>query len=669
MKKLFLILTFQLVSTLLLAQKSSDWQKNFPSKINWYKVSDAGVLLVATKDALYGLSPEGQELWKADDIENIKESNLDIIENTPYIVLVKSGILKGNNKVVDVVTGKTVFNSNDNGFQNVSKRLYLPKSNKLVFYGGSKNGILMLMLVDLSNGQKAWEQTKIFEKNSEQIVSEAGELDDALLIATNKRIYKLSKTTGEEMYNIDIKSDMPVMAPAPKKGGMFGGIKAMGNAFGGNREEANAMQTMTSADFFQHKDNASFYFWNQDVLTKFEAATGKEIWKRFELPSPIAYILHDTRGMLVATAEKKQEDVEKANKGGGGLLGKIKSKNAAGKNRASLYLIDNNTGLEKWNSDIDLKGDVLAYKLTGNKLVLATQKDDGDNFISIADLDVGKSVTKKPLEIKGEIQDLQVTPQGLYYRTTDQINILDFESGDKTWKKGFKVKQCVGYNDNGGIGYICANDNIYKVDFNTGEMDEWVKGLGFNKDEDPSALQVTDEGVFVSSNQNASLYDKTGKQIYHTYVPAPGRTLTGKLLSGLGGAASLAIGAAGAARSAQLSYAKGYYGSTDPQLDSDIKRSNQLASAGISSAVSSFQSISKRFNATKQANGFIAMLTNFGKSNQAKDAGITIVDKKTGKRLNDMLFGDKTSPDYTIDDIGKVVYYQSDNNVLEGFKF
>jgi hypothetical protein len=165
------------------------------------------------------------------------------------------------------------------------------------------------------------------------------------------------------------------------------------------------------------------------------------------------------------------------------------------------------------------------------------------------------------------------------------------------------------------------------------------------------------------------LYDKTGKQIYHTYVPAPGRTLTGKLLSGLGGAASLAIGAAGAARSAQLSYAKGYYGSTDPQLDSDIKRSNQLASAGISSAVSSFQSISKRFNATKQANGFIAMLTNFGKSNQAKDAGITIVDKKTGKRLNDMLFGDKTSPDYTIDDIGKVVYYQSDNNVLEGFKF
>ncbi len=661
MNKLFLVLTFQLVSTLLMAQKPADWQKNFPSKINWYKVSDAGVLLVATKDALYGLSPEGQEVWKADEIENIKEGNLDIIENTPYIVLVKSGLIKGNNKVVDVVTGKIVFNTSDNGLANVTKRLYLPKSNKLVFYGGGNAG-LMLMMVDLSTGQKVWEQTKIFEKNSEQIVSEAGELNDALLIATNKRIYKLSKATGEEMFNIDIKSDIPVMAPKKKKGGMFGG-------FGGNNGDANEMQTMTSADFFQHKDDNSFYFWNQDVLTKFEAATGKEMWKRFELPSPIAYVLHDTRGMLIATAEKRQEDVAKANNGGGGLLGKLKSKSAAGKNRASLYLIDPATGEEKWNSDIDLKGDVLAYKLTGNKLVLATQKDDGDNFISIADLDAGKSVTKKPLGIKGEIQDLQVTPSGLYYRTTDQINILDLESGDKTWKKGFKVKKCVGYNDEGGIGYVCANDMIYKVDFNTGDMEEWVKGLGFNKDEDPSSLQVTEEGVFVSSNQNANLYGKDGKQIYHTYVPAPGRTLTGKLLSGLGGAASLAVGAAGAAQSAQLSYAKGYYGSTDPSLDNQIKASNQMAAAGMSSAVSSFQSISKRFNATKQANGFITMLTNFGNSNQAKDAGITIVDKKSGKRLNDFLFGDKTSPDYTIDDLGKVVYYQSDNNTLEGFKF
>jgi hypothetical protein len=63
------------------------------------------------------------------------------------------------------------------------------------------------------------------------------------------------------------------------------------------------------------------------------------------------------------------------------------------------------------------------------------------------------------------------------------------------------------------------------------------------------------------------------------------------------------------------------------------------------------------------------MLTNFGNSNMAKDAGVTIVDKATGKRTADMLLGDKTTPDYTIDDLRKVIYYHSDGNTIEGFKF
>jgi hypothetical protein len=57
--------------------------------------------------------------------------------------------------------------------------------------------------------------------------------------------------------------------------------------------------------------------------------------------------------------------------------------------------------------------------------------------MSIVDLDAGSSITKEPLPIKGEIRDLQLVPQGLYYRTASEINILDLETGNKTWKKGF----------------------------------------------------------------------------------------------------------------------------------------------------------------------------------------------------------------------------------------
>lgn len=96
-----------------------------------------------------------------------------------------------------------------------------------------------------------------------------------------------------------------------------------------------------------------------------------------------------------------------------------------------------------------------------------------------------------------------------------------------------------------------------------------------------------------------------------------------------------------AAQAAQMSYAKGYYGSTNPQLDRDIKTANANAAAFAGAASSSFASISRRFKATKEANNFMSMLTNFGNTNMAKDAGVMIVDKNSGKEIRKIIFGDK----------------------------
>ncbi|MDB5201618.1 MAG: hypothetical protein JWQ27_1027 [Ferruginibacter sp.] len=648
------------------AQKATDWTKSFPSKVKWYKITDAGVLVVGTNDALYGINPgDGKETWKIDQIENIQEENYDPIEGTPYIVLAKRGLLKSSNNIVDVVTGKLIANTRDLGLAAITKRIHLMKNNAVLFYGTGSTGKPTLMMVNLSDGQKVWEQAKLFEKNSEQIVSEAGETSDGIFIATNRNIYKLNKQTGDILYSVDMKSDVPVAAPKEEKKSMFGLPK-----FGkGIDAGANEQATMTSADFFQKDDKNIIYFWNQDILTAFNVADGKEVWTRVELPSPITNILYDTHGMLVATSEKTQEDVSKASKGGGGLIGKIKRSSAGKKNRASLLCLDMNTGAEKWNSDVDLQGDVMAYKLNGSKLILATARDQGTNFISIVNLDEGKSITKKPLSIKGEIRDLQIVPQGLYYRTEDQINILDLETGDKTWKKGFSVKNCSGSNASDKTGYVYANDILYKVDFEKGDVAEWVTGIKFDGKEEPTSVQVRENGVLLTSDQNARLYGFDATQKWHTYQPAPGRTMAGKLLSGMGGLASAMVSAQQMAQSAQLSYAKGYYGSTDPAMDNSIKNANANASNFAGAAASSFASISRRFKATREANNYMAMLTNFGNSNQAKDAGVMMIDKSTGKEVRKMLFGDKKDPDYKLDELGKVVFYKADGNEIQGFTF
>ncbi|MEO5501417.1 MAG: PQQ-binding-like beta-propeller repeat protein [Ginsengibacter sp.] len=667
MKKLCFALTLLLCGTVLFAQKNTDWTKNFPSKINWYKISDAGTLVVATKDGLYGISAQdGSEVWKNDDIENIQESNYDPIEGTPYAALSKAGLTKSVNNIVDLVTGKIVANTKDLGLRTVSKRIYLVKSNKVLFYGGSDKGAMVLVLADLSTGQKLWEQEKIFSKNSEQIISQAGETTDAIFIATNKNIYKLKKETGEVQYEIAMKSDLPIAAPEAEKGGGLGKMFSIGKNMD---KAAGQMATLTSAEFFQHGDPNIIYFWNQDILTAFNVADGKEVWKRVELPSPIANILFDERGMLVATAEKTAEDMQKANEKGRGLIGKIKKSGAAKKNRATLLCLDMATGAEKWNSDVDLQGDVIAYKLSGNKLILATARDQGTNFISIVDLDAGKSITKKPLSIKGTVTDLQIVPQGLYFRTTEQINILDLETGDKTWKKGFAVNSCSGQNADAKTGYVYANGIVYKVDFEKGDLNEWVTGIKFDNKEEPTSLQLRENGVLLTSDQNARLYDYAGKQVFHTYEQPPGRTLAGKLTSGLGALTSAAISAQQMAQSAQMSYSKGYYGSTSSSMDNSIKNANTNASNFGGAAVESFKSISKRFSATKQANNFMAMLTNFGGGNTAKEAGVMMIDKTNGKEIRKIILGDKKDPDYQMDELGRVVYYKANGSEISGFRF
>ncbi|MBL0357259.1 MAG: PQQ-binding-like beta-propeller repeat protein [Chitinophagaceae bacterium] len=661
MKKYLLLVSFVFATLANHAQTpAKEWAKKFPGNVKWYQISDAGILIVCTGDALYGLNPEtGEESWKIDKLDDVKEENYDAVEGTPYAALIKSSLMKGaQHTIIDISNGKLIASSPDFDILNIVKRIHIKELNAMMMYGFSKsNGKPTMVMFSLVDGHKIWEQKKLFEKNSEEVVSNGLSVDDGIYIATTKNLYKLNPASGEIIWSQDRKTEKPVAAVVESKG-MFGKK---------SRVDLSANATSSSAQFFlRNNDKSRIWFWNQEALFAFNPADGKPVTKEVELESPVGYILYDTHGMLVATAEKTQKDMAKGG-GGGGLLGKIKS-SGGGKNRATLLCIDPETGDKKWKDEIDLKGDVNAYKLVGNKLILATQKDNGDNFISLIDLDAGKSVTKKPLSVNGDIRDLEIVPQGLYYRTSDEINILDLESGDKTWKKGFKVKQCAGDNANDKLGYVFANDIIYKVDFTTGDIQEWIKDIKFDGKEDPTSLQVRENGILVTSEQNASLFSNDGKLVWHSFNKAPGKTLTGKMLSGLGGLAATMMAAQQAGEAARLSYAKGYYGSTSPALDNDIKNANANAAAFAGAAAASFAAIGKRFKATRQANDFMAVMTVLGNNNQASSSGCVIVSKTDGKNIASILLGDKT-PDYKLDELGRMIYQKSESDEIKGFKF
>jgi outer membrane protein assembly factor BamB len=620
MKKLIVATLTLLVAMSSLAQTTNDWKKNFDSKIKWYKITDAGILVVCTKEALYGINPsDGKEIWKDEDVENIKEEEVKVVENTPYVAVFKQGFVKNSLRYIDVVTGKVVANSKDY-INAIMRENYIPKTNSVLFQGLNAKGKMALVKFNLTDGTKMWEQTDVADKYTDEIVSDAFETSSGLFVATTKAIFKLNSKTGQVLNTIEIKS---------------------GATYKDEKEPRMDAMNRRSADFFLHDNPDMIYYWNTSIFTALNIADGKEVWKRVELRGPVSKILFDTRGMLLTTSGK----------GGKG----------------ELLCLDPKTGNQVWASDVIIKGNVAAYKMSGNKLMLATSDVDR-NYITVINLDQGKTLTKKPLGIDGDIRDMQLVPQGLYYRAANQINIVDMETGKNLWKKGgLEVENSIGDNKNDKEGFVFADKKIQKVNFETGEVKVWVEDIKFEGKETPSSLQVRDNGVLLTSEQNATLFDFDGKQTWHYYVPAPKRTLTGNLLSGLGGLASAAVAVGGAVNSASMSYNKGYYGTT--AYDSSIKSSNDIASGFANAAGSSFAAIGKRFKATKEANDCMSMLAKIGATNEAKDAGIKLLDKNTGKEIRSVLLGAKKDLDYKLDGLGKMVFFKADDNELKGFGF
>lgn len=604
MKKLIVATLTLLVTLSNFAQNANDWKLNFDSKIIWYKVTDAGFLVVCTKEALHGINPaDGKEVWKDEDVENIKEQDVSVIRNTPYICVVKQGMMKNSVKYIDVVTGKVVLNSRD--YLSMTSRFnYIAKTNTVLFQGTNAKGKMALIKIDLSNSSKMWEQLEVVEKYTDMLVADPFETNDGLFLATTKGIFKVNSKTGQIISSFDLKS-------------------------------------VPNGDFFQGTNPDLIYFWNSTIITGINVASGKEVWKRVELRGPVTKILFDSRGMLLMTTGKGS--------------------------KGELLCLDLKSGNQVWESDVMIKGYIMDYKLSDNKLMLATLYGE-DNYISVVNLDQGKTVTKKPLEIDGDIRDMKMVPQGLYYRAANQINIVDIETGKNLLKKGeFEGKNSVGDNKNEKEGYVFANKKIQKLNFETGEFNVWVEDIKFDAKEVPTSLQVRDNGVLITSEQNATLFGFDGKEIWHYYEPAPQRTLTGNILSGVAGVASAAVAVAAAADTASKSYSKGYYGTT--AYDSSIKQSEAITSGFASAASSSFAAIGKRFKATKEANDCMAMLAKIGPTKEAKDAGIKLINKNTGKEIRSIVLGAKKDLDYKLDGLGKMVFFKVDDNELKGFGF
>jgi outer membrane protein assembly factor BamB len=655
MKK-FLLSTCLLLATFMVFAGDPSWKGKY-NGLKWYQTSPTGMLIVCDADALHGVDPStGKDIWAIDFLRNIKEDNYDPIENSPMVAIVDRG-LNPEHVIINSVNGKVICKTKDLGMFSVQKRFANAQLGAIMFYGFNKRGKPCMMLVDVVSGAKRWEAEKIFDRNTEQIVSNLyAPSADAFLIATTKAIYKVNATTGEEVWRSEIKTQM-VNVPQPTGFG-FGKMNAM----------RSAMAEATNSKFFQVNDSKIVYFYNPDVLTAFNIETSAEVWKRVKLSSQISDILYDGRGMIVATSENDEDE-----KKGKGLLGKA-LKAATDKNKAEINCYDYATGEPRWGGGISIPGTIVLYSYSADykKLILATAKENGKNYLDIIDLEAGKQQNKKAARVDGDLKDIGLCPQGLMYRTTQELNILDIETGKDAWNKSIKIKGTSMGARKGDISYIYANGALYRFDFSKGDYAKLSKSaIDFSGDETPGEMELRENGLVLKSDQNLLMFDYDGNMKYLVYRKPPGKSLAGKILMGALTAGSMAMMAA---NSYQAGYARACTGCTYTSVGGGYM-SNYEAAASYERAAndwgkiaeSSFKEMNKRFKATVDGNHIVSILTKT-KDNEDSGVGIELFNKADGSLVSSVVFNDK-KPDYSIDEASRQIYYLSGSNEISCYRY
>src|SRR5690606_27650428 len=146
---MLLLLALFVGATSAKAQKAETPNQTFDlgSKINEMSLTLGGVLVVATNDGLVGIKgSESQPVFTFNNFGKLKPEETDFVANSPYIIVSQgtdskfAGLSKTKRAVIDYMTGKVLFNSEtDNWNQIFTCNVVLPQ-NKLIVSGIQKEG-------------------------------------------------------------------------------------------------------------------------------------------------------------------------------------------------------------------------------------------------------------------------------------------------------------------------------------------------------------------------------------------------------------------------------------------------------------------------------------------------------------------------------------------------
>ena len=604
-----IVLLFQ---TSLASAQSPDYTYKVDGKINFMKLTEAGVLLIAHGNGFAGIKPGSDKLlFNFKDYGSVKEEELQFIPSTPYVVIAQGGFANLSSKkiVFDYVAGKQLFETKENGWKDAfSTQVFLPQ-NKLVVSGirNSKDQYAgAIGIYDMVTGK---EEKIIYLVEPGKVtmgtVSVTGSIfmkGEKIYIPTSKELMCFDTNTKSKLWSAKV-DDLSWLTTDESGKEIYG------------------FEVTNGGDTKIHKiSNTGVVLWKDSQKVKGAVS-------RFEImPQGIAIVsdVADTgkNSVFSAAAESK------------------------------IMMLSAKDGEDLWDKAPKTKGYVQHFYVMEDGILFGIQSG-GINKISFD----GKTLFKKPLKTGENIHTMSMTPKGMIYITDSDADIIDLKTGESIWAKPIKYKRAAAvastYDLNNKRYLISTGEELVAIDENSGNVST-LASYKFEEKEAPSSLTTRAGGLLLTSEQNVMMLNFDGSQKFHEYYKSPSRSTFGKIMGGVLAVASTAASVSMAARAGANKNSMGDYNQYGREAD---RAANMFASIGSAS----FDYMSKRFKATAATENAQFILTKL-----SDGVGLVKVNKDSGSKEKEIVLKDK-KPVYEVDDYGGILYYQADNSTIQAF--
>ncbi len=615
-KQCILLIAIMLIANVGLAQKTvPDYQYEFDGQVKWMILHESGTLIASTGEALVGIRPNSKVVsFSIDRLKRIKEENLELVPNTPYLIIKPRGMFM-HTAVIDVVKGKMVFDSKAEDWKGgVTSRHFIGPEMMFVVNGMHKEEGLGqykqgVGLYDLKTGKLV----KIFERKATNPMSGRPDImGDNIIIPGVKNIECYSISTGTVKWTTDVKNATSIMA----------------------NEETKELYAFRSKG-------------TNTVVYKVNADNGNVLWPEGnKLKGVISRVEFTSSGLAVVT--------NILSSGKKGLAGKIGNK-LKGSGTSKVYLLDLNTGADLWDKSPKTKGIINHFYIEDDGIIFGVS-GGGINKIAFN----GTPRWKRPLKTGPGIQIMATVPKGLLYISETDTDIIDMNTGESVFGKAIKYKRSKAvastFDQNRDRFLLTCKDGVYEIDGNNGEYNLIAKDIKFEGKEVPDNIEVRDSGILLSSSQNLEMLDFQGGDNWNVYHRAPGKSAFGAIVMGAISAAAITMGSAHAARAGYMK------GAGVPSYNAAVQNDERAADAYGAIADAAFTEMMKRFKATKATENASFILTKV-------DGGVALikVDKDSGRTLNEIVIKDK-DPMYEVDDIEGILYFKAKGNIINAYK-